>query len=300
MKTLSLIFSAFLASASLMAQQNVNDTLTIEKPNQVILAQHDDTLSIKVQGKENQPNYLFEREVVLDPKAEVRTKQTHSISSPLNWDFAHIEGRDSLQRTTVYMSAMLDMSFGWVLPMGSPADMKFRHWTFLESEADFLRLSVVPNYTKWWYDLKFGIGLTQMEMKESTMAYTDRDGNLLFGAYPEGTDPKLSTVRSLSMNYTLMAHRRFSHGTSLGLGISMHHYMNPGSTIRTEYIDTDNKKRVQLNEFNGMRNFQWSAIVQYNVDQNLYIYLRYSPWSQFHPGSGPDYSSFSVGFGVKI
>lgn len=300
MKTLSLIFSAFLATANLMAQKNVNDTLTIEKPNQVILAQHDDTFSIKVQGKENQPNYLFEREVVLDPKAEVRTRQTHNTSSPLNWDFAHIEGRDSLHRTTVYMSVMADLNAGWVLPMGSPADMKFRHWTFMEGEFNFLNLSVVPQYAKWWYDLKYGFGVTEMEMKKSTMAYTDRDGNLLFGAYPEGTNPKKSMVRSMFLNYTLMAHRRFTHGSSLGLGISMHYYMNPGSTIRTEYIDTDNKKRVQLSEFNGMRKFQWSAIAQYNLDQNLYFFLRFSPWSQFHPGSGPDYSSFSVGFGLKI
>lgn len=300
MKTLSLIFSAVLATTSLLAQQNANDTLTIEKPNQVILAQHDDTLSIKVQGKENQPNYLFEREVVLDPKAEVRTKQTHITSSPLNWDFAHIEGRDSLQRTTVYLSAMLDMNFGWVLPMGSPADMKFRHWTFVEAEADFIKLSVVPNYTKWWYDLKVGFGYTMMEMRKNAMAYADRDGNLLFGAYPEGTDPKQSVMRSMFSNFTLMAHRSFSHGTSLGLGITMRYYGDPGSTIRTEYKDTDNKKRVQLSEFSGMRNFQWSAVAQYNFDQNLYFYLRYSPWSQFHSGCGPDYSSFSVGWGLKF
>lgn len=300
MKTLSLIFSAFLATTSLLAQQNANDTLTIEKPNQITLAQHDDTLSIKVQGKENQPNYLFEREVVLDPKAEVRTKQTHTISSPLNWDFAHIEGRDSLKRTTLRFRIMADLNCGWIFPMGSPADMKFIHWNCLEAELNFASLSIVPSYSKWWYELKYGLGDQVMYMKDNTMAYTNRDGDLLFGSYPQGSDPKQSFVRSQFMTFTLMAHRSLNKGRSLGLGITMRHYSNPGSSIRTEYKDADGKKSVMLSEFNGMRNFQWSAVAQYNVDQNVYFYLRYSPWSQFHPGSGPDYSSFSAGFGLKF
>lgn len=300
MKTLSLIFSAFLATTNLMAQQTINDTLIIEKPNQIILAQHEDTLNITVQGKENQPNYLLEREVMLNPNTEVRTTQTHTSSSPLNWDFAHIEGRENLHRTTIYLSLMADLNAGWVLPMGSPADMKFRHWTFLEGEFNFASINIVPNYTKWWYDLKFGLGFTQVEMKKNTMAYTDRDGNLLFGPYPQGTDAKQSLVRSMFLNYNLMAHRRLSQGSSIGFGISMREYHNPGSTVRTAYTDTDQKQTVKIDEFKGLRSIQWSALVQYNIDQSVYLYARYSPWSLFHPGSGPDYSSISLGFGLKF
>lgn len=300
MKPFALIFSAFLATASLMAQQQTNDTLIIEKPNQVTIAQHDDTLSIKVQGKENQPNYLFEREVVLDPKAEVRTKQTHTISSPLTWDFAHIEGRDSIRRATLHFSLMADLNYGLVLPMGSPADMKFYHWGFWEVEFNFASLSLIPSYTKWWYELKYGLGWQMMYMKKNTMAYTNRDGDLLFGHYPEGADPKQSLVRSSFMPFTLMAHRSLNKGRSLGLGITMRYYTNLGSNTRTEYKDTDGKKSVVLNEYYGMRSIQWSAIAQYNFEQDCYFFVRYSPWSQFHPGSGPDYSSFTVGLGLCL
>lgn len=301
MKPFALIFSAFLATASLMAQQQTNDTLIIEKPNQVILAQHDDTLSIKVQGKEDAPNFLFEREMVLDPKAEVKTKQTHTTSSPLTWDFAHIEGRDSLRSATLHFRLMADVNAGLVLPMGSPADMKFNHWGFWEMEFNFASLSLIPNYTKWWYELKYGPGWQMMYMKKNTMAYTNRDGDLLFGSYPQGTDPKQSVMHSMSFNATLMAHRRLSHGSSLGLGVTMKTFTNsPNNIVRTEYKDTDGKKSVVLNEYYGMRSVQWSAIAQYNYEQDCYFFVRYSPWSQFHPGSGPDYSSFTVGFGLCL
>lgn len=300
MKTLTLIISTLFATANLMAQQTVNDTLIIEKPNQIILTQHEDTLNIKVQGQDNKPNFLFEREVVLDPKSEVRTKQTHTTNSPLNWDFAQIEGRDSYRLTTVNFSLTADLNAAWVLPMGTPDDMKFRHWALMEGEFNFACLSIVPHFAKWWYDFKYGFGFQMMEMKKNTMAFTNRDGDLLFGSYPLNTDPKQSVVRSMSMNYTLMAHRRLNQGSSLGFGVTMRNFTNPGSTIRTEYIDTDGKKNVMLDEFNSLRNFQWSAIVQYNYDQNVYFLCRYSPWSPFHPGSGPDYSSFSLGIGLKL
>lgn len=235
------------------------------------------------------------------PETIIQHHDTHQTdSSPLTWDFAKIEGRDSLRHTSVYLSLMCDMNAGWVLPMGSPADMKFRHWTYMEGEFNFLKFSVVPSNSQWWYDLKYGIGLSTMEMKKSTMAYTDRDGNLLFGSYPTGTEPKESMIRTMSSNFTLMAHRRFSHGSSLGLGITMRHFLDRECTTRTEYIDTDGKKSVVLNEFGGMRRVQWSAIAQYNIDQNLYFFIRFAPWGKFHKGSGPDYSSMSIGLGLKF
>lgn len=189
---------------------------------------------------------------------------------------------------------------GFILPVHSPADMKFKHWTSLEGVINIANFRVVPNYSKWWYDIEMGFGVSMMYMKDNTMAYADRDGNLLFSPYPEGTEAKSSMMRSLFLNYDFMAHRNLRKGRSWGLGINLRQFSGYGSDTRTEYIDTDGKSRVLKSEIGRLRPLQWSISAQYNFDQNLYFYLRYSPWGQYHKNGGPNYSSFSLGFGVKL
>lgn len=265
MKAFVSFFFSLFAVAPLLAQQSLSDTVSVESPEQVVIVKHAD-----------------------------------SISSPLNWDFAQIEGHDGHHVVTLSLGYAADLKGGWVLPVHSPADMKFKHWTNLEAAINFLNFCVVPNYSKWWYDIEMGMGVSMMYMKDNTMAYTDRDGRLLFASYPEGTEAKSSMVRSVFVNYDLMAHRRLRKGRSLGLGLNLRQYPSYSSDTRTEYIDVDGKKRVLKNEIGQLRPLQCSFSAQYNFDQNLYFYLRYSPWGQYHKNGGPDYSSFTLGFGLKL
>lgn len=265
MKIFASLFLSILSVVPLWAQQPLSDTTSIATPEQVVIVKHSD-----------------------------------SINSPLNWDFAQIEGRDGHHMVSILGGFVADFKGGFILPVHSPVDMKFKHWTSLEGVINIANFRVVPNYSKWWYDIEMGFGVSMMYMKDNTMAYADRDGNLLFSPYPEGTEAKSSMMRSLFLNYDLMAHRNLRKGRSWGLGINLRQFSGYGSDTRTEYIDTDGKSRVLKSEIGRLRPLQWSISAQYNFDQNLYFYLRYSPWGQYHKNGGPNYSSFSLGFGVKL
>ncbi len=285
-------------ASTLVAKAQIQDTLIVEHPARVVIAQDADTLSIRIAGSDQNPDFRYNREVILSDHEAQHTTSTQLPHSGL-WDFSIIESDNQNSVSRLTSSFGTKLSGGIMLPLGGPDAMSgVRNFQSFEAEVGILRMDLTRGHSKNWYSLEWNLGMSNIKMKGDKRFMTDADGNVTFGSYPEGTEPDFSQLWWLEGRLEFDVHRSLGKGSSLGLGVI---WAQRGSVMLCQnyYRDVDQKYIRQVNEMTGMRNNHWSFKAEYLFAAGFLhcgIYAKYSPWSQFHSGCGPDFSPFSVGF----
>ena len=287
-----LSFFAF-APAAILAQ--ANDTVIVNSPDKVIISQNSDTLSVRISGKEGNPDFRFSREVSISNQSVISTSQSINRRSPLSWDFKEIERDD--KTSLLELALFKNISIGLLTPFDYPKGMdgmKFAG-TF---EASFTMMSFIyyPGHSKNWYSIDANVNYRQLKMKGDIRFDTDQDGDLRLAPYPEGTKSDFTMLQILKPEISLNFYRNFHKDLSYGIGIgSMYGGYTNHCNCRSNYTDKEGNKIHQVKDIRDIFAPEFSIKAELAIRGIGGIYLKYYPKSGFKSGYGPQYQSLSLG-----
>lgn len=285
--------AAATVTPSLHAQQA--DTIVIDKPQQVIITQTADSIDIRVAGREGNPDYRFEQQASLSAEAETVTTTAESRHSPLGWDFSFIENNTNSAVVSLELAPRLEG--GILIPMGTPDGMNTSFWKSVESTFSILTLKLEAPKGKWWVALDWGSNMKIITLKGDRQFTSDRAGRVSLSPYPEGATHGKSRLLTIGEVLALNYNYRIGKEQALGLGVEWEMRGKLWDHCRSIYTDADGQKTKQLHD-TKLRVSNFNFKLTWLFADHCSLYARYSPWSPFRKGEGPQFSTLSFGFGV--
>ncbi len=291
-----LSFFAF-APAAILAQ--ANDTVIVNSPDKVIISQNSDTLSVRISGKEGNPDFRFSREVSISNQSVISTSQSINRRSPLSWDFKEIENDD--RTSLLELSLFKGFSFGFLSTFDRPHEMdgvKF----FKSLEASFTMMSFIyyPGHSRNWYSLDFDLTYRQIMMKGEMRFVSNSNDEIAFSTYPEGAKSDYSMLQMLRPEISLNFYRTFKKDLSFGIGLSSLYNAYPNFNFcRSHYTDNAGSEIRQVDDIGEKYaiNFAIKAQLIFN---GIGIYLKYYPKSGFKSDHGPQFQALGAGLVFKM
>lgn len=301
MKYVSLLLLAALAFNANVNAQTTVDSVVIDNPNKVVVTHSDNSLSVSVKGKKDDPTYVLERNLtVVDTLETVTTTSVHEpsglcfgIGSP-SLDFGTPEARTS-SRFELGICPGIEMGASFL--MGTPDQMNHSFFSSYELRANLLTWKFVPRKGDWWVTMDWGLSYSRFSMKDHRFV-GDTDYNLGFGNFPQDADKCKSGFTMFNGDATLLYHRSFGKYSSWAAGLMYSgHYSPFDNHCFTKYVDAQGKEVSDMQRIDPRRN-SFSLRLEYSPYKDAKFYLNFSPWSPFKKGQGPQYSTLSVGLGI--
>lgn len=291
-----LIITFIVAIASATNAFSQSDTLLVSHPDEVKVITSGDSLCLTIAGKEKNPNFFYEKKVVMDNEKEQVTASSRNVRSGLGWDFSRIE--DNTSCTQIELSLQPQLYAGWSFALGKPSDMKLKGWSTYEAGLDILHLGVMPGRKNWWVSLDWGILMSRYYLKDCMMQ-TAADGSVTISPYPDGSGNESSFFRTLSSSLTLMWHHHVGKKSSLGLGVSWISSSLDNCNYKTQYDLSDGTHIVDMNEL-PIRGNLFSIKAEYMFARHTGLYLRYTPMSILSKCKGPRFQQLNLGLQLKF
>ncbi len=281
------------APATILAQ--ANDTLIVNNPSQVIISQNDDTLSVRISGKEDNPDYRFSREVSLSNQSEVSTSQSINHRSPLSWDFMEIERND--KTSLLELRILKDFSAGFLATFDRPTGMdNVKFFRSFEYNLSMSSIIFYPGRSRNWYSIDFNIVYRQMKMKGDMRFVADRNDEVRLAPYPDDAKPDFTMLQTLRPEISISFNRSFSQDFSFGISLAAIFKGNQNlSLCRTHYTDNENNNIRQVDDIEQALTHSYSIKAQLIANGIGGIYLKYYPKSGFKSGHGPQFHTLSMG-----
>lgn len=296
LKSLMLAIGTIMASASALTAQEMaySDTLTVKSPDLVTISQRADTVCIRIAGKEAEPDFRYERELVLDDTAEGHITKTSTHNNPLSWDFSVIENQNT--RHSLSMELFNKVHLGFPFLIGRPSEMKGRSaWRSVEIDLQMLSFDYRPGNSKYKYSLCEYIGYKQIGLKGSTYFSGNPDGIVSLGTYPEGVTDKNSMLRLVYTGFSFEVSRQMNSTDQLTFGIDFQSPTLYNSCLHS-YNDVNGKKKVEMDWIGrSLRRNHFGFRAEYELG-GIGLYMKWEPWSIFHTGKGPDFGTMSIGY----
>lgn len=293
MKRTLLSLAAALACAINATAQS--DTLVVNHPDKVNVCTSGDTLSINILGSKDNPDYFYQKTVMIDSDKEVVTSTSQDISTSIGWDFSLVEKDKSDMVLDLYFCPQF--SLGWNIPLGKPADMKLKGIRSGEFGLDICRFRYIPSGSRWKFCLYYGFLFNRYVFKKSMMT-SSSDGNVFFTPYPDEVNSRSSATNALSSNLTLMTHYQLKKNREVGLGIALTNPLMMHCLYKSKYKLPDGTSVVDMYEL-PMRRSLFSIKAEYMFRQ-FGFYLRYTPMSILKKDKGPSFQQLSLGLQMKF
>lgn len=290
MKRITLLATSILTTIGMYAENEdslrITNTVRIEDPNQVILTQSDDRLTIDIEGKQGNPDFRYTREVNISSSEPVVTKERNS-----SWDF-NIPFR---KQTTSYRYkhdefVIKDFKLGLSKVINAPDNLNASMASSWEITTPTLGWAYYP----WRSKTSFSIGLA-CSWRNYRMTGKNRfikEGNsIVLGTYPEGADIQFSRIKVFSWSVPLM----FSHESDNKLGFSLGTIINfnTHASLKTRY--TLEGEKVKLTD-NNIHQTPVTVDFQASIScKSVGIYVKYSPCNILETSYGPQFSALSAG-----
>ncbi len=295
MNTFKSIIALTITTTAITVSAQQADTIVIDKPQQVIITQTADSIDIRVAGKEGNPEYRFEQRASLTSEAETVTTTAESRHSPLGWDFSIIENK--MHTAVVSLDIAPRLECGWLIPMGTPDDMNVSFWKSMMGNLKILTLKFEAPQGKWWAGLDWGFNMKNLTLKGDRQFTADREGRVNLTPYPEGTTHGKSQLLTIGEVLALNYNYRIGKESALGVGVEWEMRGDLWNHCRSSYIDVDGEKTKQLYDAK-LRANNLNFKLTWQFIEHCTLYARYSPWSPFKSGEGPQFSTLSFGFGI--
>lgn len=286
----------FLCSAGAAMAQEVADTITITKPDKVVITQSDNSLSVTVSGLPDEDDFRLERALSVADTTATTSFINVDKGDPISWNFSDAEKKGHSKVTLDFGPSF---ELGLTSTLGGPADMKTGFFKSGEFRADLARINVVPAASRWNFQLEFGLSYTSLHLKGDRRYLADADNHLTIVPYPADAQEKnrSSYLFNIGAGIKLMAHYGVGKYSYIGFGPM---WTIPaasfGSSCRTIYTDAEGKKHSDMHRIDtqlqnvGFR-FEYLPIHSFKV------YATYQPWSSVSKQAFGNFGTFALGIG---
>lgn len=291
-----IIITLAVAFAAVINANAQSDTLVINKPDEVRVVTSGDTLSINISGKKDNPGFLYNKTVTVNPETESVTTTSRNSASRLGWDFSLIESSKST--TVLELSLRAQLYVGWDILLGKPSDMKLKTLKSYEAGIDIFNLTFRPRTHKWWVSLDWGMIMNRYNFKDCMMT-TTADGRVEMTTFPEGCSPQTSYFQTLSSSLTLMGHYQFAKHQSIGLGVTWDSKITNNCSYKAKYNLADGTVVTDMNEI-PIRSNLFAIKAEYMFADNVGLYLRYTPMTILKKDKAPNFQQLNVGLQLRF
>ena len=283
-----LLFAAMMVTAT-TAFAAENDTLIIEKPQRVTIITNDSLQSIRVKGKEGDNHFDYQNTIQLIDSNYVST-ETYNKSL---WDLMPFgqKNEDDDDNTELVMS----LAAGFCTAVGTPDGISIPvgpSWEIDWTIAEFrYRLKEKMGH---YLSVGFGLDWRNYRMTNQHRFVKDDNGNISVEGYPNGSNPKFSRIKVLSLTVPFQYHyylkgNSFIKGFSFGPVLNFNTY----SSIKTRYSVNGEKQKEFAKDLHKN-----PVTVDFMVKLRMKyfgFYAKYSPCNVLDTTYGPKFKSMSFG-----
>ena len=283
-----LLFAAMMVTAT-TAFAAENDTLIIEKPQRVTIITSDSLQSIRVKGKEGDNHFDYQNTIQLIDSNYVST-ETYNKSL---WDLMPFgqKNEDDDDNTELVMS----LAAGFCTAVGTPDGISIPvgpSWEIDWTIAEFrYRLKEKMRH---YLSVGFGLDWRNYRMTNQHRFVKDDNGNISVEGYPNGSNPKFSRIKVLSLTVPFQYHyylkgNSFIKGFSFGPVLNFNTY----SSIKTRYSVNGEKQKEFAKDLHKN-----PVTVDFMVKLRMKyfgFYAKYSPCNVLDTTYGPKFKSMSFG-----
>ena len=265
----------------------VQDTIiVVNQAKKVTIEKKHNSMSVKVEGSEDNPGYFYSQRMEVDSTAAVIIEEKNA-----DWDF-NIPFVNKNSKTKKYRGNLCvgGFGFGVVNAIETSEGMDMDMGASYEFSLDHLlrfNYNVLPATS-----VSMGFGMTWRNYRMTGRTRFIKDGDkLVLGAYPEGSDIKFSRLKVFSLTVPFMINQSLGRKVVFSVGPVVN--FNTHASLKTRYTLNGEKVKEKNNNIHQNRmTVDLMAKLRFN---SLGVYAKYSPSDMLNTDFGPKFRSFSTG-----
>ncbi len=283
-----------LACAPLCGVLATNDTVTVEKPDRVIITETGGNMKVRVEGREGNANFLLERTHKSDGSiVERETDNTNFINVPFikkKRSNSSVITEGHLPTFMVGLTSALGQPDGMDVSMGASWEFGFY--------PVYVHGPRLGRHVRLFSGL--GVDWRNWRMTGKTR-FLKQDGDVVLAPYPESAEPDFSRIKVFSIGVPLLAEWRPNNASTYSF------YWNGGVLINVNTYGSL-KTRYRLPEEGKQKEFT-KRVHHVPLTADLFtsmgindvgIYLRWSPCHVLQEAYAPAFTSLSVGLMISV
>ncbi|MBQ8672926.1 MAG: hypothetical protein IJ511_02560 [Bacteroides sp.] len=290
-RTASALVAWIMATAALtpaVAQETEKhqEQVTFERPDFVTLQTSGDTMTVSVQGKAGNPDFLYKRQVTLASDAPVVTKERQA-----DWDFdLPFKNRKRHVRRPKNKVRLHAFGLGLVSALQAPQGMDTDLGASYEVMGPTLEWAYYPGNSP--LNLSIGVGLNWKNYRMTGHTrFLKQDGQVTLGSYPEGADVKFSRLKVFSWTMPVMLNYDLSRDWDFSIGPVVN--FNTHASLKTRY--TLNGEKYKETEKELHQNRVTVDLMAHLSFRSIGFYAKYAPCKVLNTEWGPDFRALSFG-----
>lgn len=265
----------------------VQDTIiVVNQAKKVTIEKKHNSMSVKVEGSEDNPGYFYSQRMEVDSTAAVIIEEKNA-----DWDF-NIPFINKNSKTKKYRGNLCvgGFGFGVVNAIETSEGMDMDMGASYEFSLDHLlrfNYNVLPATS-----VSMGFGMTWRNYRMTGRTRFIKEGDkLILGAYPEGSDIKFSRLKVFSLTVPFMINQSLGRKVVFSVGPVVN--FNTHASLKTRY--TLNGEKVKEKNNNIHQNRMTVDLMTKLRFNSLGVYAKYSPSDMLNTDFGPKFRSFSTG-----
>ena len=285
-KFLVLALSLLIGSLGSYANTVQDTIIVVNQAKKVTIEKKHNSMSVKVEGSEDNPGYFYSQRMEVDSTAAVIIEEKNA-----DWDF-NIPFINKNSKTKKYRGNLCvgGFGFGVVNAIETSEGMDMDMGASYEFSLDHLlrfNYNVLPATS-----VSMGFGMTWRNYRMTGRTRFIKDGDkLVLGAYPEGSDIKFSRLKVFSLTVPFMINQSLGRKVVFSVGPVVN--FNTHASLKTRYTLNGEKVKEKNNNIHQNRmTVDLMAKLRFN---SLGVYAKYSPSDMLSTDFGPKFRSFSTG-----
>ena len=285
-KFLVLALSLLIGSLGSYANTVQDTIIVVNQAKKVTIEKKHNSMSVKVEGSEDNPGYFYSQRMEVDSTAAVIIEEKNA-----DWDF-NIPFINKNSKTKKYRGNLCvgGFGFGVVNVIETSEGMDMDMGASYEFSLDHLlrfNYNVLPATS-----VSMGFGMTWRNYRMTGRTRFIKEGDkLVLGAYPEGSDIKFSRLKVFSLTVPFMINQSLGRKVVFSVGPVVN--FNTHASLKTRYTLNGEKVKEKNNNIHQNRmTVDLMAKLRFN---SLGVYAKYSPSDMLNTDFGPKFRSFSTG-----
>ena len=282
-----------LACAPLCGVLATNDTVTVEKPDRVIITETGGNMKVRVEGREGNSNFILERTHQADGSTVERETE--------GWNPTYLPVFKKRAKQGYIGEGHLPLFIlGMNSAQGGPDDLDVEMGR--SYEIGFYPIYVEGPRLGRHVRLFTGLGFDWKNWRMTgPTRFLKQDNHVVLAPYPEAADINFSRIKVFSLGIPLLAEWqvKIARGYTMWWNGGAIVNFNTYGSLKTRYRMPEEGKQKELNK--RIHQVPVTADVFTSVGLNdVGFYLRWSPCHVIQEKYGPSFTSLSVGLMLAL
>lgn len=278
----------------LNAQDKVEcDTVTnVKNAGNVIITETGGGVKVLIKGAGDDKDYVYSYKQSASPDSKISISQDWNLHLPFT--------KSSVSGNKKKRSKWSVVSGGFYFGYNNTVDETIGEKTTSSMEIAWdriLGMQYKPFANGPAFSLGFGVGWKNIGFKDTYKCFSGDRNQIYIGQFDEERIPKSSRLKVFSLRVPFMASHKLFPDLRLSAGTIMN--VNTHASVKNCYLREDDVKVEE--SFSGVpvRKVSWDVMGALSWDC-IGVYVKYCPQTMFKSGKGPQFKTFSIGFGLFL